>query len=245
LIIVQYTGGTSYNLLLELTEPINRAYAQVWRYDFLRVDGFLIQDALPDQNKRANHSESRATYNKVMILERLLHNNTYDLALILDSDAMIFDFGKDLANWLNFSAMLTAHKVNPKDSDSTTNINIGVGFWNLRHPVLPIFVQRWKQACMDRILKTPDVRDSDQNPLQMLLHRIPTANLSSIISAVPDNQLGYSRGSVIKHFIRSQPRKWTNQENLEARAFRIRIAILDLCGKFLRDIVNHSNICHE
>ncbi len=57
----------------------------------------------------------------------------YDKLLILDMDAMMYDFSRDIAHLLPQDKMLVAHKVVRGDSPVTANINIGVTLWNLQH----------------------------------------------------------------------------------------------------------------
>jgi hypothetical protein len=258
LLMAQYSGGDSYSALLDLTRPINQAYAKMWGFDFLLISGYLIQaelekDQLHHTTSESNRNattdaipESRATYNKVMLLELVLTNENfkhYDKLLILDSDAVMYDFSRDIETLLPVGKMLVAHKVDKQDtSNSTFNINIGVTLWNLRHAATLHLVRNWKAACLDRILNQPGLRDSDQNPLQRILKSLPEKKREQLVLAVPD-ELGYGSGQFVRHFIRFDAENWT-VSGMDTRAARIQQAVNEVCERTFT-ARSHPTACSE
>jgi hypothetical protein len=165
-----------------------------------------------------------------MMLERAYYDplyKQYEALLLLDADAMIYDFSRDIADLLPRDKLLVAHKVKNTDSNYTANINLGVTLWNLQHPVLPIIVEKWKKLCLQRILNRSNLDDNDQVPLQKLLNQLPDVQRQKLVLAV-SHELGYGRGRLVKHFIRPNKKSW-NQTGLESRIQKIRTAIAEIC----------------
>jgi hypothetical protein len=242
-LLVQYIGErnhSSYASLLDLTGPVNKAYAEQWGYDYLLVSGYLIQAEMEDTST-TTVPESRATYNKVMILERVLTDPSYQqytALLLLDADALVYDFSRDIVSTLlPRDKILVAHQVEQsdpvhRDNAPTFNINIGVTLWNLRHPSTLSLVQVWKSECLYRIQKQPHLRDSDQTPLQNILRQMTRAQQSRYILALSDNELGYSHGRYIRHFIRSNAKNWTaTNGTIQSRRAQIEASIDTICGQ--------------
>jgi hypothetical protein len=249
LLMVQYTGGSTYSELLNLTQPVNEAYAECWGYDYECFTGLMIQSELSDNETTTHVPESRATYNKVMILERVLtdpYYQKYDMLLILDSDALMYDFSRDIAAILPENRLMAAHKVSDSDEedDATWNVNIGVTVWNLRHQAALPLCLAWKQACLHRIRHQSSLRDSDQTPLQTILRRIPKEDRQKIVSAVP-KELGYRYGRWVRHFIRPDANNWTDfTTTMEYRLEGIRKTVDEICNRTVC-LLNHENICRQ
>jgi hypothetical protein len=211
-----------------------------------------------------NFSQSRATYNKIVILQLLLHEETfrdkYDRVLIMDSDAMLYDFQRNIADYYvpepdtekimteaefrnRSDYVLVAHKTNKSDSNNTGSINIGVTLWNLRHPVTPFVVQKWQMRSIAR-MKRDNKSDDDQSPLQFILKEdIPIDRRERVVLGVSD-EFGYGRGKFIKHFIRPNFSNWITQntpfksdkELNRERIMKIQNALDEVCK-------NHKPIC--
>lgn len=255
LLMVQYTGGTTYSDLLNLTRPINEAYAEKWGYDYQLFTGLLIQSELKllakdeETLKIAERApESRAAYNKVMILESVLAESQYkryDLLLILDSDAIMYDFSRDIAAVLPNDRVMAAHKVHVEDSDATWRVNNGVTLWNLRHRAAKPFSKAWKDACIDRILYKPTFRDSDQTPLHSILRELTEEDRRKLVFAVPGKELGHSHGRLVRHFIRPNCENWTDYAHtMEDRLDGIRRTVNEICSRTV-ELPNRGNVCSE
>ena len=249
LLMVQYTGGPTYSELLNRTQPINQAYADLWGYDYQSFSGLMIQSELSINETTSNIPESRATYNKVMILERVLTDPSYqkyDMLMILDSDAMMYDFSRDIASILPDSRLIAALKVSGNDleDDATWNINIGVTVWNLRHRAARPLCRTWKKACIHRIENLISLRDSDQAPLQTILRKISDEDRSKIVWAVP-KELGYRHGRWVRHFIRPNAENWTDfAVTMEHRLNGIETTIDEICNKTM-DLPKDLNFCQR
>jgi hypothetical protein len=247
LLMVQYSGGSAYSELLNLTRQINEAYAECWGYDYDCFTGLMIQSELSKNESTTQVPESRATYNKVMILERVLtdpYYQKYDMLLILDSDALMYDFSRDIATILPDPRLVAAHKVSDSDveDDATWNINIGVTVWNLRHLAALPLCRAWKQACLHRIRHQSSLRDSDQMPLQTILRIMSEEDRRKIVWAVP-RELGYRHGHWVRHFIRPDARNWTDfTTTMEYRSNGIKKTIDEICNRTMC-LLNHENIC--
>ena len=250
LLIVQYTDGNTYSALLNLTQPINKAYGDMWGYDYELFTGLMIQAEIPPSlngNTTAKVPTSRATYNKVMILDKVLNDlqyQKYDKLLILDSDALMYDFSRDITALLPKDRMMLAHKVKRNESDSSWNINIGVTMWNLRHIATIPVCRAWKKACIHRITKHPTLRDSDQTPLQAIIKDIPDKDRRKLIFAIPD-KLGYGTGHFIRHFIRPDATNWTDYvDTMPMRIAKIQRTITEICYRTFTK-ARHPDICNE
>lgn len=230
-----------------------------------------------------NYTDSRATYNKIYILETIINDKQYkglyDRVLILDSDAMMYDFNRNIAtSFIPLSSpsppssheddsnnnttvqqsydtilnnrndmILVAHKTNQYDTNYTGSINIGVTLWNLQHPLIQVFVNKWKIKTLSRMRRydSNNHNDDDQGPLQFILKSIPDSYRHHIILATY-NELGYGRGTFIKHYIRSNFSTWNinnnnnttsnNNTNDDIRLNKVRTAFNEIC-------YNNSPIC--
>ena len=210
---------------------------------------------------------SRSTYNKVAILEMALwHNNQqhapvaaltkYDRLLLLDADAMLYDFDRDIATAVPDDRIFTAHRThhpttttNNSTTETTTtttnsgSINVGVTVWNLRHPETSLLVQAWKKQCLKRIRQHK--HDDDQAPLQKLLQQLPNdKQRNRVVYAVTD-ELGYAKGRWVRHFIRrsnawqddddNSPTNSTYNNNAlrgEERKVQISQAVSEVCHRY-------------
>jgi hypothetical protein len=251
------SNGT-YDNFLDTTSKINQAYAIAWRHDYLILRG--IPFAGPDLNETfslhwyvvdgerisqyeenighelqdpalSSAPESRATYNKVALLELALFDfdQKYDRLLILDADAMLYDFSRDIALLQPDTPVLLAHKTNHSDVPGTGSINVGVTLWNLRNARTPLIWQRWMYKCLNRIQQGKD--DDDQAPLQDLLkHHLDQEKRDQVVYAV-DKEFAYARGRFVKHFIRPDGTTWDNA-SVATRLDKMEKAATDVCARY-------------
>lgn len=270
-LLAQYTGPNSHNntyaALLNLTRPMNQVYASLWGYDYLLASGYMIQSDVAAMSSHletvdkintsmpfvAKAPESRATYNKVMILDRVLSDSrfsSYDSLVLLDADALVYDFAHDVvATLLPSDKIFVALQVDPKDpttsSPSTANVNIGVTIWNLRHPMTTMLVRVWKNECLKRIRRYPRVRDSDQAPLHKILYDMTPDQRNRFVVALSDHELGYRKGRYIKHFIRPNADNWTDaSETMAKRLAQVHTAIDEICHETFT-LANHPTECAD
>ena len=255
---------TLYDDLLQMTSHINQAYCRAWKCDYWIVRGipFQVDDeqlvvggriinrttTRPSLTSGEIIPASRSTYNKVAILEMALWHNqqsasaatTYDRLLLLDADALLYDFDNDIAMAVPYDRVFTAHQTHHNTTITNSgSINVGVTVWNLRHPLTPLIVQAWKRQCLRRIRQHK--HDDDQAPLQKILQQIPNdEQRNHIVYAVTD-KLGYAKGHWVRHYIR-RSNAWhddnqtsTNNSNAlrgEGRTAQISQAVSDVCQRY-------------
>jgi hypothetical protein len=169
-------------------------------------------------------SASRATYNKVYVLQLVLYEPAfarYDRLLLLDADAMVYDFTRDIADLYRERGdfVLAAHRTKRTATTSSANnsdggggggtgsINIGVTLWNVRNPHTAPIVQRWKERCLARVRRGR--HDDDQGPLQDLIkYDLDQVRRDQVVLGAEDHEFHYGRGTFVKHFIRHDPSSW-------------------------------------
>lgn len=235
LLIASYSAFGGYAKLLELTSPINKAYAKLWNHDIVVLQGTTM--ILPwDEN--CMPPEERSRFNKIdLLLEALNKKDQYDQLLLLDADTLIYDFSFDITQLVSDTTMLVAQRTHKEDLTSTTNLNNGVTLWNLHHPLTAEVADDWNKACREGI---PDNRPyrGDQFYLRQILG---TDDRIASISSVWE-EFYYRDGTVIKHFQRSNARSW-NETGLDSREEKILNATRDICNRFqihARDL-DHRN----
>jgi hypothetical protein len=255
-----------YEQFLSVTSKINAAYAIQWNHDYWIMRGiafidpyepsqhhFHIERLVMDgvrQNVRniisgQNEShdilstipDSRATYNKITLLELALMDQKYDGILILDADAMMYDFSRNIADLLSpHKTVLIAQKTtNSSDDPHTGSINVGVTLWNLRHKLTPYVVKRWKDKCVQRIMYHSDDKiDDDQAPLQYLLKYELDQNRRNKVVYAMDNEFHYARGLFVRHFIRPSGSVWTNStlDSDLIRLSKMKTSANDVCVRY-------------
>ena len=230
LLIATYSAYGKYARLLELTSPINKAYAKRWNHDILVVQGTTM--ILPWDNN-CTPPEERSRFNKVdILLEALSRNDKYDQLLLLDADTLIYDFSFDVTQLISDNnnnsnnTMLVAQRTTIEDNLHTHNINNGVTLWNLHHPLTAAVAADWNEACRRGI---PDNRPyrGDQYYLRRVLQ---SEERIASISTVWD-EFYYRDGTVIKHFQRSNARSW-NETGLDNREERIMTVIRDISNRY-------------
>jgi hypothetical protein len=232
ILIAQYDAGdgggtgnhSSYAMLLNITSRINQLYAFQYQLDYVLLRGIVFRTFY---ESLAQIPTSRATYNKIYIVQKAIEWN-YDYLLLLDSDAMIYDFNRDITQLLlPPHKMIVAHQVGGHNNNNNNNqnkeyynINIGVTLWNIRHTMVRTIVRRWKMLCYLRIIFQLD--DNDQNPLQNIFRYFVTfgRSLSSTneylhtnIIEENHNDFAYRGGTFVKHFIRYNSKTWIQEDH--------------------------------
>ena len=224
LLIAQYDSGTNvlYGTLLNLTSRVNVAYARKYSFDYVILHG-LAYRTIFDTTLRIPQP-SRATYSKVNLIQRALELN-YDYLLILDSDAMMYDFDRNVAELMPDHKMVVAHQVYDFDARQYYNINVGVILFNLRHPKIRRVVWLWNIVCFVQIMI--GVSDNDQNPIQRILQIMGARQL------IEGNreEFAYNNGTFIKHFKRVNSRSWIDS-NMDNRIVEIQDTVREVCTKY-------------
>jgi hypothetical protein len=225
LLIATYSAFGQYARLLELTAPINKAYAKKWNHDIVVLQGTsftLLWDA------NCTPPEERSRFNKIdLLLEALNQKDRYDLLLVLDADALIYDFSFRIASLLPTNdTMLVAQRTHQDDLQATRSINNGITLWNLHHRLTSQVAQDWNKVAREGIPENRPYR-GDQYYLREVLR---SSDRISAISSVWD-EFYYRDGTVVKHFQRSNSRSW-NDTGLDVREDRIMNTTKEICARF-------------
>ncbi len=227
LLIATYSAFGNDARVLELTSPINKAYAKMWGHDSVVVQGITM--ILPS-DENCTPSEERSRFNKIdLLLEALTKKDNYDLLLLLDADTLIYNFSFDVSQLVSNTTMLVAQRTQKDDQRATINIDNGITLWNLHHPLTAKVADEWNQACRRGIPDEPSNR-GDLYYLRQTLHvdeRIAT------VSTVWD-EFYYLEGTVIKSFQLFNARAW-NDTSLASREEKIVNATKEICGRYQID----------
>lgn len=232
LVIVQYTGWEDYYFrMTDISSRANRAYAKMHNVDYVRMNGVAY----------GTHTGIHAPYNKIFILRhfREKYRKNYDVLLLLDSDAVIVDFNFNALDLLPPNYLFAAHKIVPRSSNTTWNINNGVTLWNLNHKEYDSVVGNWASRCKDKMKRGLGV--SDQGPLHYGLRTDYTDNErveKRVVWALPTTHLQPRNGTFVTHFIRAVggglPGNWSQKDGTyylpsQDRIDQIRNAVDRVC----------------
>jgi len=230
LLIGQIGGYGPYGALLTETAPLNKAFGKLHRHDVVILQGNAFR--LPSEDESCESDNRRATFNKIRILQEALSRN-YSQALILDTDAMIYDLGANISAILPETYLVAAQRVKIRDPDyrdvvTTWNINSGVTLWNLRHAKASWVIGQWHANAVECLKTELDCGDQRQ------LHRALQPISDSVLSLT--EEFSYSHGTVIKHIIRRRNRKsWKDaSESLSERIDRAKQYKAEVCERYQR-----------
>jgi len=233
-LIVQSAGfGTSAELL-DLTSPVNKAYARKWGHTVLILQGSLVY---LDEERRTNCTppEHRSTHNKMQFLKfGVALKEYYDYLLILDADAMIYDFDNDISDLIPPTSLLGANRVVAKKGvkkRATWKINAGVTIWNLHHPYTKYLADGWTQAAIGFM----NGRSNDQGDQLFLYHVLKNnASLQEQVYSF-GREFNYNKASVIKHVKRPTLTYEIGATAIDSRSVKIQQFTSEICNKFPTD----------
>ena len=231
LLIGLYSGYDKYAEMLEITAPINKAYARRWNQDLVVLQGTAYIRPI---DKNCTPPGRRVTLNKIALLLRAFDKkDQYDQFLLLDTDALMYDFDTDVTTLLSDEDMVAAERVKTHDMNQTWNINAGVMLWNLHHPLSKKVIRTWKRVAL-RSVEEGNFR-GDQKPLQNVLKQgILREQVSSLWE-----EFAYGHGTVVKHFIRLPKHSdWKDPNLVDERMPRIKQAVADVRDK-------HADLCDQ
>ena len=241
LLIAQYAAFGSYARLLELTSPINKAYARKWSHDFLALQGVAL---VLKSDGPCDLPRQRAMYNKLPILLYALNKvDEYDQLLILDADAMMYNLSFDVTKIIDDEKdILAGHRVNPFDGEYTWNINNGVTLWNLHHPMTVKVAREWffstVKGLNNDLSENSTAYNEDTFYLhgdQFYLHKILKRDkkLSARVRSLPI-EFKYINGTVVKHFVRTKNNFWSNY-GMDRREISINETVAEICERYPDD----------
>jgi hypothetical protein len=226
LLIAQYSSYGKYARLLELTSPVNKAYAKKWNHDLFILQGTTL--TLPEDGVCEPPPE-RARYDKIEILKLALSKNeSYDQLLLLDADAIMFDLDLDITTLVADQDLLAAHAVSSKSGPRTWNINNGVVLWNLGHHLVHSVADEWYTNTIAGV--AAHKTHGDQYYLQVVLKR---GEGHAHVQALP-TEFMYEKGTVVKHFLRAKNSHWNNT-GIDEREGSILSTIRDICAMHQSD----------
>jgi hypothetical protein len=99
------------------------------------------------------------------------------------------------------------------------------------------------EKCIDRIQKQPKLCNCNQSPLQQILNELSQLHRDSLILAVSD-ELRYSRGRFVKHFIQPDANNWT-ETGLDDWIAKIQMAIQEVCQEYIVNEYTSTPICNR
>jgi hypothetical protein len=207
----------------------------MWGCDYVVLQGAAI--TIP-RDAWYPTPEERSRFNKIALLQMAMARR-YDMVLLLDADAMIYDFSKDMRTYLPSSDeyMLAAHQVNANDDRHTWDINNGVTIWNLHHPLTPVVVEDWYERTRVALNRNPTTRAYMLTGDQAMLHgALRKGDRRKAVYAYTE-EFRYRNATVIKHFIRENL-DWKNDNvwkstSLESRSANTQNATRQVCQRFV------------
>lgn len=170
-----------------------------------------------------------ATFNRIVLLRRLLNSGFAGWVCYLDADAFITDLAFDIRAYLRNKddiAMVIA-----TDDASTSDrpfwaVNAGTFLINLGHPLGQQIVYEWADRLDDvsdkELLNPGDWRFDDQGFLTDILRNLPGGETSVLTLRDYPNLINYSRGIFISQILRADHRQLDERERqLRAETDRV------------------------
>lgn len=203
IILAQTAAGPAYEAMLAATAPLHGAYCDLNRVEFLSTAGV----------RRGFHLW-QACYNRIEILHDLLEAGFDGWFFYLDADAVICQPGFGLRRYLGKRTDYALIAAPGRLDGEHWDINDGIFFLNLDHPLGREIAQRWHRAfhegISDEMLqgavepwRYPDGSPfpGDQHLLQMLLKDRPY--LAEALLREDGGLINYGKGRFIRQFLRA------------------------------------------
>jgi hypothetical protein len=135
-LILQTCDGHHYKQFLDLTQSIHEKYCDKHGYTFMRHDGVI---------NGLNNDPSFATFNRIYLLQEIYINKPeYDWVFYIDADCVIKDINKTVDEFLHNDKLVVGCRGANDSETNTHDINIGVAFYNMRHPKIQYVLNRWQ-----------------------------------------------------------------------------------------------------
>jgi len=212
-LILQTSDGVRYKKLLDITAPINSAYAEQHGYAYKRWDGIKVAP-----------TEQRfwATFNRIYLLLEELDAGTHDWILYMDADALVYDGAKPVTEFITNDKAVVACRGGDRHSN-TWDINTGVVFYNMRHPRIRIILEAWLELFLTEYEQGSSSTDGDWDfhvgnlPAEYpFIQRIlmSDASLCKVYRGEQHNAFNYD-GPFIKHVLRNK------KDSIDVRADKL------------------------
>jgi len=206
-VVLQSCDGEVYKQMVDATEKHHRSYCMKWGYDYKRWDGIKLPAKTPHP--------SFAACNRIYLLQDELDSGNFDWAVWLDADSVIVDTNKAFDDFLDDVHCIIACKGGDRP-DNWWDINNGVFFLNLRHPMTGILLELWQRNVENHLrhLENQNLihkvdwdvnntrwRISDQQHLHLAIKHIADRRLCKIYTGEDHNAFNYD-GPFIKQLLR-------------------------------------------
>ncbi len=176
-IVVQTCDGSIYKDLLDTTEAHHRGYCKAFGYDYYRYDGV-----------KRGFNPWHSSFNRIYLLEEALKDGVHDWMLYMDADAIIYDTSKSVDKFLDPAYAVIVCRGVSDEENTTYDFNIGVAFYNLKHPNIAHIVAIWKkmyESVPDHVLQSEQDgcfhingrHVDDQAMLQQIMHHVHKTSL--------------------------------------------------------------------
>jgi hypothetical protein len=138
-IMIQTSDSRLYINMLAATGIVNELYCNNQGISYRPFIGL-----------KRGHYPWHATYNRILLLAEAIEDHTIDWVLYLDADAYVVDLKFSITDYLrdkqDFSLI-----VEPGTVAGKWDVNMGVFFLNLRHPLSRKLINLWKDAFYSEI----------------------------------------------------------------------------------------------
>jgi len=136
ILIIQTCDGKHYKPFLDLTQERHEAYCNLHGYEYMRYDGIF---------NGINDDPSFATFNRIYLLQDVYKNKKhFDWVFYIDADCIIKDINKSVDEFLDNDKLIVACRGASDSEENTYDVNIGVAFYNMRHPKMNYVLDKWQ-----------------------------------------------------------------------------------------------------
>lgn len=198
-LILQTCDGTLYKGFLDASADHMKKYANRHGYDYRRYDGVI-----------SGTKAWQATFNRIYLLNEELERNEYDWVCYIDADCAVIDPEKKLEDFFNQDSFIVACRGGTDDPSVHWDINIGVAFYNMRHPCARTILTEWKHRFetisqnafgTDETFITLKNPFCDQSIMQGILRMLPPA-ITTVYRGEKMNAFNYD-GAFIQQVLRN------------------------------------------
>lgn len=132
-LVLQTCDGIKYKDIADLSESVNRKYANRHGYDYKRFDGI-----------KRGRVPWHATFNRIYLIDEEIERGYYDWVIYIDVDAIVVDHSKSIEDFFDNKYGLIACRGASDDPEIFWDINAGVLIYNLRNLHTKQIISRWK-----------------------------------------------------------------------------------------------------
>lgn len=152
------------------------------------------------------------------------------MLLILDSDALIYNFDIDLGDYLQKDSMLAAHRIRRCDEEKTHNINNGVTLWNLHHPKTLTTADLWVSCAISDLKKAKKSSIPSHGDQVCLQNTLKKSGLTDYINAL-QQEFDFKNGLLVRQYLDKNENFWSSSD-YDNQQMEIKQTVTDICTKF-------------